>query len=113
MLGAAGGLILNCLTAAQLGRYPHIGVQGPKYGVKDNCLLEALSLDITVFVKMINNRAQDKRFDADKRRTTEYCIAILCSGAFVNTVSSLFNYGRSTLAACTFQVARKIRLWES
>jgi hypothetical protein len=65
MLGAAGGLILNCLTAAQLSRHPHIAVQGTKYGVKDNRLLEAMSLDITVFVK-INNRAQDKRFDADK-----------------------------------------------
>jgi hypothetical protein len=50
MLGAAGGLILNCLTAAQLGRSPHIAVQGALYGVKDNCLLEAMSLDITVFV---------------------------------------------------------------
>jgi hypothetical protein len=59
MLGAAGGLILNCLTAAQLGRSPHIAVQGALYGVKDNCLLEAMPLDITVFVKMINNRAQE------------------------------------------------------
>jgi hypothetical protein len=30
-----------------------------KYGVKDNCLFEAMPLDITVFVKMINNCAQE------------------------------------------------------
>jgi hypothetical protein len=59
MLDAAGGLILNFLTAAQIGFYLHIAVQGPKCELKDTCLSEAMSLDSTVFVKIINNRTHE------------------------------------------------------